>query len=83
MHVAVIHHISDPEGFERAEGEAVAAGLPEGFGVPVHAATPDHTTGFCIWQGPSVQKVRELVESVVGDYSENEYFEVNVESLPE
>ena len=83
MHVGVIHHIWDPERFEAAEQRALEAGLPEGISLPIHAATPDHTTGMCIWEGESVEAVRELVESVVGEYSENEYFEMaKVEGLP-
>jgi hypothetical protein len=82
MHVGVIHHIHDPEGFQRAEAEAMQKGLPAEFGLPVQAATPDHRTSICIWQGPSVDAVRELVESVVAPYSRNEYFEVNLETRP-
>ncbi len=80
MHVGVIHRISDPAAFQEAEEQALEAGLPEGFSLPVHAATPEHTTGLCIWEGPSVEAVRDLVESVVGRYSDNEYFEVELES---
>jgi hypothetical protein len=82
MYVGVIHRISDPEAFEAAEQRALEAGLPEGISLPIHAATPDHTTGMCIWEGESVETVRELVESVVGEYSENEYFELEVDGLP-
>ena len=71
-----------PEGFEAAEQKALEAGLPEGISLPIHAATPDHTTGMCIWEGESVEAIRELVESVVGEYSENEYFELEVDGLP-
>ena len=81
MHVGVIHRISDPEAFEQAEERAIAAGLPDGFALPIHAATPDHTTGVCIWEGPSVEAVRDLVESVVGPYSDNDYLELNVDGL--
>ena len=49
MHVAVIHRISDPEAFEEAEQKALEAGLPEEFGLPVHAASADHSTAMCIW----------------------------------
>ncbi len=80
MHVAVIHRISDPEAFEQAEEKALQAGLPDGLGLPVHAATSDHSTAICIWEGPSVDAVRDLVESVVGEYSENEYYEVELET---
>ncbi len=82
MYVGVIHRISDPEGFEAAEQKALETGLPEGFSLPINAATPDHTTGICIWEGESVEAVRELVESVVGPYSDNEYLEVEVDGLP-
>ena len=82
MHVGVIHRISDPEAFQQAEQEALEAGLPEGFRLPVHAETPDHSTAICIWDGPSVDAVRDLVESTVGEYSQNEYYEVELESSP-
>ncbi len=82
MHVGVVHRISDPKAFQQAEQAALDAGLPEGFRLPVHAETPDHTTALCIWEGPSVDAVRDLVESVVSEYSQNEYFEVELESSP-
>ncbi len=82
MHVGVIHRISNPPAFEDAEQKALAAGLPEGFHLPVHAESPDHTTALCVWDGPSVEAVRDLVESVVGEYSQNEYFEVELEGSP-
>ena len=55
-------------------------GLPASFSLPVQASKPDHTTSICIWEGPSVDAVRELVESVVGPHSTNEYFEVQLEA---
>jgi hypothetical protein len=83
MYVGVIHRVSDPEAFMKAEDEAIAAGLPEGFSLPIHAATHDHGVGICIWEGSSLESVRDLVESVVGPHSENEYFEMSVDGLPE
>ena len=44
MHVGVIHRISDPEAFQRAERAALDAGLPEGIRLPVHADTPEHAS---------------------------------------
>ena len=81
MFVGVIHRINDPKGFQEAEEKAIAAGHPDGFGLPIHAATKDHSTGICIWEGPSVDAVRELAESVVGAFSTNEYFEMQVDGL--
>jgi hypothetical protein len=81
MFVTVLHHITDPLGFEAAEAKAIEAGLPANVALPIHAATPDHRTGVCIWEGESVDAVRDLVESVVGPFSNNEYFQMNVDGL--
>jgi hypothetical protein len=81
MFVTVIHRIHDPEGFQAAEEKAIAAGIPSHVALPIHAATPDHRLGVCIWEGESVAAVREVVESVVGPYSENEYAEMDVDGL--
>jgi len=81
MFIGVIHHIHDPEGFQAAEDKAIANGLPPYVKLPIHAATKDHRLGICIWEGESVGAVRELVESVVGQYSKNEYFEMHVDGL--
>jgi hypothetical protein len=81
MFVGVIHHINDPVGFEAAEAKALEQGLPPNVALPIHAATPDHRTGICIWEGASVEAVRELVESVVGPFSDNQYLQLDVEGL--
>lgn len=81
MFVTVLHHIHDPEGFEDAEQKALEAGLPAGVALPIHAATNDHRFGVCIWEGESVESVRELVESVAGPWARNEYFEMHVDGL--
>jgi hypothetical protein len=81
MFVTVIHRIHDPEGFQAAEAKAMEAGLPDGVALPIHAATRDHRLGICIWEGESVPAVRDLVESVVGPFADNEYYETHVDGL--
>jgi hypothetical protein len=81
MFVTVVHRIHDPEGFQAAEAKALEAGLPATVALPVHASTADHKLGICIWEGKSVDAVRELVESVVGPFSDNEYYEMEVDGL--
>jgi len=49
--------------------------------LPIHAATEDHRSGIWIWEGESLSAVREIVESMVGLYSKNEYFEMHVDGL--
>ena len=81
MFVTVIHRIHDPEGFQAAEVKALEAGLPANIALPVHAASPDHRLGICVWEGESVAAVREVVEGAVGPYAENEYYEMEVDGL--
>jgi hypothetical protein len=76
--VMVIHHIHDPEGFQAAEAKALEAGLPPHVALPIHAATNDHDFGVRIWEGESVDTVREVVEGVVGQWANNEYYEMHV-----
>lgn len=81
MFVTVIHRIHDPEGFQKAEDQALEAGLPSHVALPIHAATNDHDLGICIWEGESVAAIREVVEGAVGPYANNEYFEMHVDGL--
>ncbi len=59
--------------------KALEQGLPPSIALPIHAAAPDHRTGICIWEGESVDAGRELVESVVGPFSTNDYFQLDVD----
>ena len=81
MFVTVIHRIHDPEGFEAAEAKALEQGLPGHVALPIHAATPDHRLGICIWEGESLEAVRQVVEGAVGAWSYNEYSEMSVDGL--
>ncbi len=81
MFVTVLHHIHDPAGFDAAEQKALEEGLPPGVALPIHAATNDHSFGICIWEGESVESIRDVVEGAVGDWARNEYFEMNVDGL--
>ena len=49
--------------------------------LPIHAATPDHKLGICVWEGASVDAVREVVEGAVGGFADNEYYEMDVDGL--
>ena len=81
MFVTVIHRIHDPKGFEAAEAKALEAGLPSHVALPIHASNDDHTFGICIWEGESVESVKEVVEGAVGPWANNEYIEMHVDGL--
>jgi hypothetical protein len=81
MFVTVIHRIHDPGGFQDAEAKAMEGGLPPHVALPIHASTNDHGLGICIWEGESVDAVREVVEGAVGPWAKNEYYEMHVDGL--
>jgi hypothetical protein len=81
MFVTVIHRIHDPEGFQAAEAKALEAGLPDHVALPIHGATLDHDFGVCVWEGESVDAVRDVVEGAVGAWADNEYYEMHVDGL--
>ena len=81
MFVLAIHRIHDREGFQAAEAEAFAAGLPDGVALPVHASSRDHRLGISVWEGESVTVVRDVVEGVVGAFADSEYYEMSVDGL--
>ena len=81
MYVAVIHDIRDPEKFWAAADSSV---LPQD--VALHNVLPNTngTRCVCVWQADSVETVTDLVDSTVGEWSSNEFFEVgeNARGLP-
>jgi hypothetical protein len=78
MKVAVIHRISDPQGFNEVVSGAIEAGPPEGFELPYQFTAEDGRTQICIWEAPSVDAVRELVDGTVGQFAQNEVLPVEV-----
>ena len=81
MQVVVIHRLSDPDGFYSTVEEALKDGPPEGLQLPAQARGTDGRTHVCIWEAPSVDAVRDAVEGLVGQYSDNEYIEAEVQGL--
>jgi hypothetical protein len=77
-YVVAIHQINDPENFWSGAARAVP-NLPSG--VRLHATYPqgDGSRAVCLWEAESVDAVRQLVDSGVGDTSRNEYFEVDAQ----
>jgi hypothetical protein len=75
MFVAVQHTIQDPEAFWGKAGEIVP-NLPGH--VKLHQCFPnkDGTRGICIWEGESVKAIQLYLDGQVGQFSSNDYFEV-------
>ncbi|PVZ11129.1 hypothetical protein [Actinomycetospora cinnamomea] len=77
MYITVVHEITEPSTFWSAAQEAMSQPMPEG--VALHGVFPssDGTHAVCLWEAPDQQAVREMVESVVGQVSKNDYHEVD------
>ena len=82
MYITAIHQITDPEQFwQTARAVTPPVGeFPPGITLHNTFANPDGTKAVCLWQAETVDQVRDLVDSAVGQFSQNEYFEVSKET---
>ena len=86
MHVVIQHRIKDPEQFFAGDPEKVANGGPPGVRGRQFAISQDKSAAFCLWEADSVENLRNYMDELTGDSSENTYFEVDGEmsmGLPE
>jgi hypothetical protein len=87
MFIVVQHTIKDaPKAFSRGQNLLDGTGAPPGVRVQEFYPSRDQSAVFCLWEGNSVDELREYVDATLGDSSENSYFEVDAEQargLPE
>jgi len=74
MFVSVIHRISDPDAFFEMARSVV---IPEDLRLPQTISTADRSTTICLWEAPSVERVREFLEPLTASVCKNEYAEVD------
>jgi len=79
MYITVIHNISDPEKFSEVVRSATTAGFPEGIVLHYSYPSADGRRSTCLWEADTVDTVRDVVEPAVGEFSNNEYFEVDAD----
>lgn len=87
MFIVVHHTITDPEtAFARGQNLLDGNGAPPGVQVREFYPSRDMADVFCLWEGNSLDEVRDYVDATLGDASRNAYFEVDAEiarGLPE
>jgi hypothetical protein len=87
MYIAVVHQVKDPQAFlSRGERLADPSSAPPGVVGRQFCPSKDLSAATCVWEGDSVDAVREHIDSTLGDSSENTYFEISTEyaqGLPE
>jgi hypothetical protein len=87
MYIAVHHTITVPEtAFARGQNLLDGNGAPPGVRVREFYPSRDRADVFCLWEGASLEEVRDYVDATMGDSSGQAYFEVDAEiarGLPE
>ena len=76
MYIVVEHTVHDPEAFGAA---TASAEIPPHLTLHHSLPKADGTQAVCLWEGPSVDAVRDYVEGGVGHLSDNAYFAVDTE----
>jgi hypothetical protein len=87
MFIVVHHTITNAEtAFARGQNLLAGNGAPGGVRVREFYPSRDKADVVCLWEGNSLDEVRNYVDATLGDASENSYFEVDTEiarGLPE
>lgn len=87
MFIVVEHTIRDATvAFARGQNLLEGRGAPAGVQVRKFYPSTDQSAVICLWEGNSVEEVRDYVDVTLGDSSDNLYFEVDAEQalgLPE
>ncbi|OOZ38348.1 hypothetical protein BOW53_15875 [Solemya pervernicosa gill symbiont] len=74
MYVAIRHEISDSNAFwEKASSFVIPPDIKLLYSFP----NQDGAKGNCLWEAESVAAVKKFVEGNLGQFSINEYYEVN------
>ena len=76
MRVVVEHDVTDPKAFWDAVNKGMGT-IPAGLTVQHVFPNPGGSRAVCVWNGPSVEAVREYVEGGTKHAAKNKYFEVD------
>lgn len=76
MYVIVQHKVKDPDLFF-ADIPSVAQNAPPGVHPRMFCPAGDRAAAVCLWQADSVESVRDYVDEVAAEASENTYFAVD------
>jgi hypothetical protein len=80
MLIVLQHRITNPAtAFTRGQNLLDGNGAPQGTRVLQFYPSTDRNAVFCLWESNSIDELREYADAVMGDSSENSYFEVDVE----
>jgi hypothetical protein len=76
MFVSVIHRISDPDGYFKMVAKE-AGNLPSDLRLPQNVTGGDRRTMICLWEAPSVERLKAVLEPLTQGMSKNEYIQID------
>ncbi len=79
MFISVIHRISDPDAFSATAASAMKD-IPTDFKLHQAVTGDDRSTAICLWEAPTVDSVRNLLEPLFGRVCKNEYISIDAAS---
>jgi hypothetical protein len=80
MFIVTHHTIIDPEtAFARGQNLLDGTGAPTGVRVREFYPSRERADVVCLWEGNSLEQVRDYVDETMGDSSRQAYFEVDAE----
>lgn len=75
MYVSVLHNVKDPASFQ-TRGRQVQEAVPADFTPLQFVPDTEGRLASCIWEGSSVDAVRDHIDGCLGDSSDQQYFVV-------
>jgi len=79
MLIGAKHAIRDPQKFWSSAQENIPK-APDGIAIVQSIPSQDMTSAICLWRAPSDDALARWIDDLVGDVSDNEFFEVNAEN---
>lgn len=76
MFVLVHHAISDPKAFWKNPEEFIAS-IPGDLKLHATYPIPDGTRATCVWEGPSLEEVRDFIDNYTGGIARNELLPID------
>ena len=77
MFIAIAHEIHDPANFQKCAEEVFP--LPEGLHLHHFLPAEDLSWAACLYEAPSVERLRNHLEPALGVAATQRYFPVNAE----
>ncbi|HET6274492.1 MAG TPA: hypothetical protein VFE16_00975 [Candidatus Cybelea sp.] len=79
MFISVIHRVSDPDAFW-AIAENATKEIPADTKLHQTVTSDDRSTAICLWEAASVDRVRDILEPLMGRVCKNEYIPIDASS---